>query len=222
MLKGLKLFLNALINAGPILYGIYNKGKQEKKIIELLESCFLLRDLIETAEELLELVKNKDEIDFLELDVKELEKHYSIVQAKLTIQRQRLQRLGDIFLSNPTIDLLDPNIKTKLKKALGGKEEGLYAIGANLLFNHIFGSARKQDEPDNERMLRVVKENYEFVHSIMDGNQFSLSEQRTILHELKDLHNQYNSTLKDILEPKHKLILASKAEKLAAQSGLRE
>jgi hypothetical protein len=222
MIEGLKFFLNALINAGPKLYGLYNKERKEEKIIELLESCFILRDLIQTAEELLELVIDKQEINFLELESNELEEHYCIVQAKLTIQLQRLQRLGDIFLSNPTIDLLDTNIKKRLKKAIGGKEEGLFTVGAGLFFNQIFGCAGKQDEPDSERIPRIVKEKYEFVQSIMGGDQISLAEQRAILQELKSLQQQYISALKDVLEPSHKLILASKAEELAAKWGLRK
>ena len=222
MLEGLKIFLNALINAGPKLYGLYRKERQEEKIIELLESCFLLRDLVQTAEELLELVKDKKEINFQELETKELEEHYSIVQAKLTIQFQRLQRLGDIFMSNPTIDLLDTNIKKKLKKAIGGKEGGLFAIGAGLLFNQSFGCAGKQNESDSERIPRIVKEKYEFADNIMDGGKFSLTEQRAILQEIKGLQAQYLSALNNVLEANHKLVLASKAEELAAKCGVRK
>jgi len=222
MIESLKFFLNALISAVPKLYGLYNKGRQEDKIIELLESCFILRDLIQTAEELLELVIDKQEINFLEIESNELEYHYCIVQAKLTIQLQRLQRLGDIFLSNPTIDLLDINIKKRLKKAIGGKEEGLFAIGADLLFNQIFSCTEKKGEPDSERMPRIIKEKYDFAHRITGGYQIALTEQRAILQELKSLQQQYISVLNDVLEPNHKLMLATKAEELAAKWGLRK
>jgi len=222
MLEGLKIFLNALITAGPELYGLYRKGNQEEKIIELLESYFLLRDLVQAAEELFELVKDKNEINFQELDLNELEELYSIVQAKLTIQLQRLQRLGDIFMSNPTIDLLDTNIKENLKNAIGGKEKGLFTIGAALFFHQIFGCAGKQNETESERISRVVKEKYEFAGNILSADKFSLTEQRAILDEIKNLQAQYLSVLDNVLEANHKLILASKAEELAAKCGVRK
>lgn len=96
MLNGLIKFLNALVNALPKLYGLYKKGCHEDKIIELLESYFILGNLIETGDELLTLARGKDKIVFSELTKNELQQHYSLVQSKLTIQ---LQRLNDSVIS---------------------------------------------------------------------------------------------------------------------------
>lgn len=50
MLKELKLFVGILIKSGPYLYGLYKQQKQDDKVVELLESSFLIRDLVSTAE----------------------------------------------------------------------------------------------------------------------------------------------------------------------------
>ena len=62
----LDLFLNffkALSDAIPKLYELYRDNQQEEKIVELLESYFILGDLIYSAEELLLVVRNKDKVD---------------------------------------------------------------------------------------------------------------------------------------------------------------
>ena len=61
----LDLFLNffrALADAIPKLYELYRDNQQEEKIVELLESYFILGDLIYSAEELLLIVRNKDKV----------------------------------------------------------------------------------------------------------------------------------------------------------------
>lgn len=115
---------------------------------------FILGDLIKTADELLYLVRDRDR-DILiisDLTNDELQQHYTLVQSKLTLQLQRLQRFGDIFISNPTIDLLDTEIKNELEKAIGEKGEGLYSIGAALFFNQMLGSTSKENEPEEDYM----------------------------------------------------------------------
>ena len=221
MFDGIKLFLSTLISAVPKLYEFYKKEQQEDKILELLECYYLLRDIIGTAEELIEIVRDKKEVVFFELTEDELRKNYGIVQAKLTIQFQRLQRLGDLFLSNPTIELLDTEIKANLNKAIGGKEEGLYNIGAGLFFNQMFGASGKEGEDEKERLLRAVNEKIEFANDIISADRISVSEQRIIFENLKELQKQYLNCLNNVVGPEHKLFLASKAEDLANKYGVR-
>jgi len=222
VLESLSKFISSLTNALPKLYQLYKDGKHEEKIIELMECYFVLGGLIETADELLLLAKDRESIVFSELSTVELKQQYSIVQSKLTIQLQRLQRIGDIFLSNPTIELLDPEIKSRLKSAIGGKEKGLYSLGAGLFFNQIFGSARKSDESDDEHVLRVVKEKYEFANSILRTSSISVSEQKDIVCELKNLRKQYGGLLNDLTDSKEKTLLSSKAKEFAEKYDVRE
>lgn len=222
MFESLSKFISALANALPKLYQLYKDGKHEEKITELMECYFVFGGLIETADELLLLAKDRESIVFSELSTVELNQQYSIVQSKLTIQLQRLQRIGDIFLSNPTIELLDPEIRSRLKSAIGGKENGLYSLGAGLFFNRIFGSARKSDESDDEHLLRVVKEKYEFTNSILRTSSISVSEQKDILCELKNLRKQYGGLLNDLTDSKEKTLLSLKAKEFAEKYDVRE
>jgi len=224
MLEGLGNFLNSLIGALPALYEKYREGLQDERIVELFESYFILGNLLETADELLSLARNRDVIEFSKLSEEELEEHYAIVQSKITIQLQRLQRLGDIFLQNPTIDLLDSSIKRGLKSSIGDKENGLFTLGAGLFFNQVFGAAAKapEVETDRERMERVVDEKYRFISDLTEPEKMSVKDQRIIVYELNELRNRYREILDDVAEPKHKILLASKAQQLADKYSVRQ
>lgn len=222
MLKEIKSFIYALIKAAPNLHQIYKQHHQEVRILELQESAFLIRDIVNTADDLLSLINNYGDLDFVSLPVDVMKQHYSLVQTKLTVQLQRLQRLREVFISNPSIDLLDSEIKNQFIKALGSKESGLFAVGAGLFFNQIFGSVVKEDESDSDRAIRVIKEKYEFVKIIIDRNKLSLDQQREIVEELKDLQRRYLKVLDQVMDAKDKLMLAQKGAAMAANYGLRQ
>lgn len=224
MLEGLSNFLNSLIGALPALYDKYREGQHDERIVELFESYFILGNLLETADELLSLARNRDVIEFSKLSEEELGEHYAIVQSKITIQLQRLQRLGDIFLQNPTIDLLDSSIKRDLKSSIGDKENGLFTLGAGLFFNQIFGAAAKapEFETDRERMERVVDEEYRFISVLTEPEKMSVKDQRITVYELNQLRNRYREILDDVAVPKHKTLLGSKAQQLADKYSVRQ
>jgi hypothetical protein len=223
MLQELKAMLGVLTKAAPALYAIYKREQKNEKIVELQESVFLIRDLIITADELLSIVKDKKELNFSVLPRAELTKHYDEVQTKLTIQFQRMQRLGDIYLDNPTIDLLNADLKQEFKEALGDKERGLFSLGAGLFFNLIlgFGAERDQNETEDEYFKRITKEKVDFAASIVDFDSFSLEEQRNIVGELKRLQQSYIEALDKVMDANDRLMLAETAEKNAARWGLR-
>lgn len=223
MLEGLGKFLNSLIGALPALYEKYREGQHEERIVELFESYFILGDLVETADELLSLARNREIIEFSKLSEKELEEHYAIVQSNITIQLQRLQRLGDIFLQNPTIDLLDPRIRKNLKSSIGDKENGLFTLGAGLFFNQIFGtgSSVPEVETDRQRMERAVDEKYCFISDLTESEKISVKDQRIIVSDLRELRSRYRDMLNEVTEPKHKTLLASRAQQLAAKYSVR-
>ncbi|KPV90060.1 hypothetical protein AN395_03521 [Pseudoalteromonas sp. P1-30] len=221
MLGQFAKFLNSLCNAAPKLYELYRQGQHDDKIVELLECFFIMGDLVETADELLDICRGKDAIIFSELDENELQKHYGIVQSKLTIQLQRLQRMEDIFLENPTIELLDADIQKDLKRAIGGKEQGLYHLGAGLFFNQMLGDSIKENELKDDWMRRVVMEKYEFSESICDLKKFSIKDQKEIVVELRVLRHCYRDILDKIAEPKHKTLFATKAKELAKTYSVR-
>ncbi|QIB50366.1 hypothetical protein [Pseudomonas sp. OIL-1] len=217
MLKELKSLITALIGAAPALVKIYEQKRQDKKLVELMESAFLLRDLINTAEELLELVNSGKVIT-----VEKLEIEYAFIQASLNIQLQRLKRIGDIFKESPTIDLLDPRIKKRINTALGTKGEGLFKIGSAIFFNQIFGNARKEGESDADARTRILHEKMEFVSCILNGDKYGYERQRALIEILKELQERYLHALNNVLTSKSKLILASEAEKLASEYGVRK
>ena len=221
MLESIGSFIKALIESTPKLYDLYLKGKKEEKIIELFECYYLFRDLIDTADKLLSIARDKNSITFDQLNEEELNKHYSNVQSHLTIQLQRLDRIGKIFLNNPTIDLLEPNLKNKVQKTIGGKEDGIYSIGAALFFNQMFGNAQHQDEPKQDWLQRVVSEKYDFAYGIVTDKEISLSEQKEIVSELKKLRDQYLECINNVVTAEHKLLLANKSQELAAEYSLR-
>ncbi|ELM3617740.1 hypothetical protein RYR54_003431 [Aeromonas sobria] len=215
MLDPLGKFLTSLFGVLPKLYSLYRDNKQEDKIVELFESYFILMSLTLTADGIITLARGRDVIKFSELTDKELEAHYSHVQSYLTLQFQRLKRLGDIFMSNPTIDLLDSKIKLDLQSAIGDKEKGLYTLGVGLFFNQIFGNAKKENEPEKEFKVRIVKEKYDFAASVTKADSIEVSEQAEIIDKLKGLSEQYRSLLDSLVEPKYKILLAKRAKELS-------
>lgn len=217
MLKELKSLITGLISAAPALVKIYEQKRQDEKLVELMESAFLLRDLVNTAEELLELVNPGND-----MTVEKLEIEYAFIQASLNVQLQRLKRISDIFKENPTIDLLDPRIKKRINTALGTKGEGLFKIGSAIFFNQIFGNARKEGESDADAKTRMLHEKMEFLSCILNGDQYGYERQYSLIEILKELQERYLHALNDVLTSKSKLILASEAEKLASEYGVRK
>lgn len=221
MLDSLGKFLTSLLNAVPKLYSLYRDNQQEDRIVELFESYFILTSLIITADEIISLARGRHVIKFSELTDEELEAQYSHVQSHLTLQLQRLKRLGDIFISNPTIDLLDSKIKLDLQTTIGSKEKGLYTLGAGLFFNQIFGTVGKENEPDRARKERIVRDKFDFAASVTKTDYIEVSEQAEIINKLKELSEKYRSLLDNLVEPKHKILLAQKAKNLSDRYSVR-
>ncbi len=221
MLSDIAAFFNSLIGALPQYYALQQGKQHDEKVTELLECFYILGDLIETADGIMTLARGRDVIVFSKLSEEELKAHYGLIQSKLTIQLQRLQRLGDIFLSNPTIELLDVDIQKNLEEAMGGKTTGLFGLGAGLFFHQCFGNSRREGESEEEWRARVLEEKYEFASSISEVDEISVAEQQEYIQQIKQLRAKYKQMLDDLVEPQHKTILASKAKDLAAKYSVR-
>ena len=114
--------------------------------------------------------------------------------------------------------------KKQFKRAIGDKGRGLCAIGAALLINQILGSARKENEPEEEYIRRIATEKVEFVSSIMGNatnNYLSFKKQRKLIVELKQLQRVYIEILNKVMDAEDRLMLAKKAEEVASELGLR-
>lgn len=155
----LDLFLNffrALSDAIPKLYELYRDNQQEEKIVELLESYFILGDLIYSAEELLLIVRNKDKVNLSGLSLLELKAELHRIESIVSLQKLRLKRLSNIYLTNPTLDLLDSNIQFELKKALGSKlKVGLHGLASTLMIHQQFDFSEFVDESDRDWATRA-------------------------------------------------------------------
>lgn len=215
----LDLFLNffkALSDAIPKLYEFYKKGQQEEKIVELLESYYILGDLIYSAESLLSIVRNKDEVDLSELTLIELNEELSRIESIVSIQKLRLKRLGNIYLNNPMLELLDSNIQFELKKAIGSKlKGGLYGLGSRLLFHQAFDFAGHANESERDWAVRANNIANNFIIEITDSDKISINEQDEVLQKLKALRETYLDKMNLILDKKDKTTLATKAKELA-------
>jgi hypothetical protein len=216
MLKELKSLLVGLSSAAPFLIKIYKEKRQDEKILELMELFYLIRDLIKTAEELLELVAPERGTS-----TSDIEDNYEFIQASLTIQLQRLKRIGDILMDNPTIDLLDSKIKKRINAAIGTKGEGLFGIGSAIFFNQMFRGGKEDDESEKDAVVRVCEEKRKFVLNIHSGSRFSIDEQRDLIILLHNLESDYLAALESVLTPENKLMLSQKAEKLASEYSVR-
>ena len=224
MLGTFTKFLNSLVNAVPALYEKYKEDQHDTKIVELFESYFILGNLLETADQLLTLARGREIIEFAQFSEEELEEEYDIIQSKITIQLQRIERLGEIFLRNPTIDLLDSTIKRDLKLSIGDKRNGLFTLGAGLFFNQIFGigSKRPESETQRESIEKAVNEKYQFISALTEPEKILVKEQRIIVSDFEALRKRYQEILFEITDPKHKILLASKAKEFADEYSLRK
>lgn len=222
MLAALLQFITSLCQIAPTLNKAFKEKAHEEKVVELLECYYILSDLVDTSDQLLSLVQDKKYITFSELPTEELDKNYQLVQTLLTIQLQRLQRIGEIFIDEPTIELLDQSISKDFKIALGQKGSGLYSIGAQLFMNKIFGSAKEKNEPDEQAKVRIVKEQYEFATELTEANTLSIEQQRELLSELRKLKERYREIMDDFTAPNEKTLLSKKAIKLSKQYGIRK
>ncbi|MGB6926735.1 hypothetical protein [Psychrobacter sp.] len=215
----LDLFLNffrALADAIPKLYELYRDNQQEEKIVELLESYFILGDLIYSAEELLLIVRNKDKVDLSGLSLPELKAELYRIESIVSLQKLRLKRLGNIYLTNPTLDLLDSNIQFELKKALGSKlKGGLHGLASNLVFHQYFDFSGSADEDERDWATRANSVATDFIIEITDSDKISINEQDEVLQKLKALREAYLDKMNAILDKKDKTILAKKAKELA-------
>ncbi len=224
VLQYLQMLTNVLIKAIPLFYKYQKRQSKEKVLSELLEFNFILADLIGTAEKLFKLIKRNEKINYETIDKNKIKINYNLIQTYLTIQLQRLRRLGDIFIDNPSIDLLEPNLRKQFNDIIGDKEKGLYSIGAALFFNQIFGGCQKQNEKPDESLRRVAKEKYKFACNLYGLNYkrpFQINKQKEILSNLKILRNKYVEALGKITSSDEKIFLAKKAKELANKHGLR-
>ena len=175
----LDLFLNffrALADAIPKLYELYRDNQQEEKIVELLESYFILGDLIYSAEELLLIVRNKDKVDLSGLSLPELKAELHRIESVVSLQKLRLKRLGNIYLTNK---LLSRTwfIEGRVRK---GKKLAVLSIGA--IAPHIDEAISKCEvndmishydmrfvKPLDENLLHSIFKTYKEIITIEDG-----------------------------------------------------
>lgn len=218
MLSELKEALDVLVRIVPGVLNRFVDRRRRQLLLELQEAFFILGGLIETGEELLVIAGDKPTLKIDYLTRQQMKEHYTFCQSRLSLQTYRMQRLGKIFLSTPFLDFLDPPLRAELKRVIGDKENGLYNVGAALFFHQMFGSARFQDEPEEEAERRITQKQAEFIESlygVFQDKEVDLTMQRQIIAKLKDLHLRLSRVINDMCSVEEKVILSSKAAELA-------
>jgi hypothetical protein len=112
------------------------------------------------------------------------------------------------------IDVLDPMLKPQLERAIGHKEQGLFAIGAGLFFYRIFGSAVDPSVSEAEQQMSRLTRQAELIRAMHpvapDGKVDTVAAERQ-LEELKLLTQRFAVVLGQVCTPQELVELSQLA-----------
>lgn len=213
MFKELTAIGKAFYAVAKAVYEHLKCADIERQQLALLTVQYCFAGLSDTGRQLLELAGPKPLEKVASLSAAELRDFSAQVQRHLSIQQARLHKLNNILQDQQVIELFDMSLRREISEAIGDKEDGLYAIGAALMFYFILtGPPPGSSDPrDFERTAYLISSMYPEIES----GVISIPDAVGLLDELNALAQRYGELLKQIVPAERFLPLSREAAKLA-------
>jgi hypothetical protein len=219
MLEGIATILETCLSAAKIILDRRGKLENERQQLALLtaQHCFL--GVAETGERLLALAGPRPLVKLQGMTVAQLKDFHAEVQRCISIQLARLKTLHALLEDQQVVELFSPGLRQRIQDAVGGKSEGLYSIGAGLLFYLVFNTNPKGDSTDIrelERSANVICCMYPEV----EAGLISVQDAVEGLSRLRSAAIQYGEVVRQIIPGAELLSLSKRAAELAGLEAL--
>lgn len=166
MYQGLLTVLKAFYSAAMAIREHRKRADTDRQQLALLTAQYCFAGLAETGRQLLELSGPKPLAKLTGLSADELRDFSAVTQRHLSLQHARLEKLYGIVEDQQVIELFDMTLRREITEAIGDKEQGLYSIGAGLLYYLMFWpSAESGKLQDLERTAELLCSPYPEIES---------------------------------------------------------
>lgn len=189
------------------------KVSNERQQLALLTVQFCFVGISETGRELLELSGSQPLRHLTNLSADDLRNFNALAQRHISIQLGRLQKLHGLLEDETVLDLFDTSLRSEIRDAIGDKEQGLYSIGAGLLF-YVFllrPALDSQKPEDLERTAEIICAMYPEI----ERGIISVEKAKKMFDSIVELNQRYKQILHRIIPAEAALRLSNEASKLA-------
>lgn len=217
MYRELMTVLKAFYTAAKAIQEHLKRADTERQQLALLTAQHCFAGLAETGRQLLELAGPKPLEKLANLSGDGLRDFSTVAQKLITHQRLRLDKLHGLVQDQQVIDLFDMSLRREIAEAIGDKEEGLYSIGAGLLFYCVFfrPSPESSAPQDLEQTAEIICATYPEI----ERGVISVPDAVEALDALTAMAQRYGEVLRLIVPVDRFMPLSKEAAKLAMVDG---
>lgn len=214
MLEQLYKLFKIIYEAASRLVDYTREVHHERQQLALLTVQFCFAGLASTGRALLDLASSQPLRRLRELSQDDLRDFNAMVQRHISIQLARLEKLHNLLQDEIVLDLFDTSLRSQIQEVIGDKEQGLYSVGAGLLYYVKFiGPAPNSGElKDLEQTADIICSLYPEV----GRGAIAIEEAAQALDSLEELNRRYREILHRIIPSDVLLRLSSDASKLAS------
>jgi hypothetical protein len=187
--------------------------KIERQQLALLTVQFCFVGLASTGKALLKLSGPEPLRKLQGLSQDDVRDFNALIQRHISVQLARLQKLHSLLQDEIVLDLFDTSLRSQIEEVIGGKEQGLYSVGAGLLFYVMFiGPPPESAYPgDLETTANIICAMYPEI----EQGVISVEAATQALDSLAELNQRYQEILHRIIPSDALLRLSGDASKLA-------
>jgi hypothetical protein len=203
-----------LVKAAKRITDYRKNVSEERQQLALLTMQFCFAGLAKTGKQLLELAGTEPSRKLERMSAEDLRTFHAITQRHISIQLERLQKLHQILNDQLVLDLFDFSLRSEIEALIGDKEQGLYSIGAGLLFYLMLlrpppGSRKPEDL---KRTADIICAQYPEI----EEGVIAVEQAARTLEAMNEVNDRYREILNRIIPATVALRLSNDASRLAA------
>lgn len=214
MFQGLTTVAKTLWSAATAIQEFRKRAETKHQQLALLTAQYCFVGIAKTGRELLDLAGPKPLEKLMSLSADELRTFNALAQRHMALQLTRLQKLNGLLQDKEVVEIFDISLRREIEEAIGDKEQGLYSIGAGLMFYCVYLKVAPDSNKreDLKRTADLIADMYPEI----EAGIISIPDAMEALDSLIAAAQRYGEVLKLIIPVDRFVPLSKEAAKLAS------
>ena len=193
------------------------RADTKRQHLALLTAQYCFAGFAETGRQPLDLAGPTPFDKITRLSADELRDFHAQVQRRISLQQARLGKLHGLVQDQEVIEIFDMSLRRQITEAMGDKEEGLYSIGAGMLYYFMF--FKPSPDSDSPQDLEQTVELISAMYPEIERGIIAVSDAVEALDSLTAAAQRYGEVLRLIIPVDRFIPLSKEAAKLARVDG---